>query len=236
MMNESQQYRIENEKRLLKQHGKMMAIGEKLLVGRYGRLAANDIMAQTVTAFEQLLPEIPYIGGKVNPMTDTLEQKATLLALYRVLKGRGRPVEEIGELLYRMGEAWVEQYPKFVRQLIGRFYMSGFQRRRSERQALRSQEGVYSADFVTEVVDGEGQDFEWGVNYLECGVVKYFAKEGAEELTPYMCQIDYLLFPAIGINLVRSGTIAQGCAHCDFRFKREGEPTSGWPPPFWESD
>jgi hypothetical protein len=37
-------------------------------------------------------------------MTDTLEQMATLLVIYRVLKGRGRPVEEIGELLYRMGK------------------------------------------------------------------------------------------------------------------------------------
>jgi hypothetical protein len=37
-------------------------------------------------------------------MTDTLEQMATLLVIYRVLKRRGRPVEEIGELLYRMGE------------------------------------------------------------------------------------------------------------------------------------
>ncbi len=155
---------------------------------------------------------------------------ANLLALYRVLKERGRPVEEIGELLYRMGEAWVEQFPMVMRRVIGRFYLSRFQRRRSERNAKRSQEREYAADFVTEVIDGEGQDFEWGLNYLECGVVKYFAQQNAEELSPYMCQIDYLLFPAIGINLVRSGTIAQGCTHCDFRFKRDGEPTPGWPP------
>ena len=235
-MNESQRYRTNNKKRLLKQHGKMMAVGEKLLIERYGRSTTIDIISKSDEAFQQLLPEIPYIGGKANPMTDTLEQMATLLALYRVLKKRGQPVEEIGELLYRMGEAWVEQYPKFMQQLIGRFYMSRFQRRRSQKNALRSQARVYAADFVTEVIDGDGQDFDWGVNYLECGVVKYFAKEDAEELTPYMCQIDYLLFPAIGINLVRSGTIAQGCTHCDFRFKREGQSTPGWPPPFWENE
>ncbi len=231
-MNEANKYRTDNEKRLRKQHKKMMAVGKELFVERYGRTITNDIIEQSHIEFERLLPEIPYIGGKDNPMTDTLEQMATLLALYRVLRGRERPLEEIGELMYRMGEAWVEQYPKFLRQLIGRFYMSRFQRRRSQRHALRSQEREYTADFVTKIIDGDGQDFEWGVNYLECGVVKYFAQQGAEELTPYMCQIDYLLFPAIGINLVRTGTIAQGCTHCDFRFKREGQPTPGWPPPF----
>jgi hypothetical protein len=150
------------------------------------------------------------------------------------LKGRERPVEEIGELVYRMGEAWIDQYPEFVRRFVGRFYMSRFQRRRSEKNALISQQRQYAGNFVTEVVDGEGEDFEWGINYLECGVVKYFAQEGAEELTPYMCQIDYLFFPGMGINLQRQGTIAHGCTHCDFRFKREGESKPGWPPSFWE--
>jgi hypothetical protein len=37
-----------------------------------------------------------------------------------------------------------------------------------------------------------------------------------------MCRIDFLMFPALGITLKRSGTGAQGCDHCDFRFKWGG--------------
>jgi hypothetical protein len=37
-----------------------------------------------------------------------------------------------------------------------------------------------------------------------------------------MCRIDFLMFPALGITLKRSGTRAQGCDHCDFRFKWGG--------------
>lgn len=37
-----------------------------------------------------------------------------------------------------------------------------------------------------------------------------------------MCELDYLMFPALGIELKRTGTIAQGCTHCDFRFAKKG--------------
>jgi hypothetical protein len=39
------QHSAENEKRLLKQHRKMMALGDKLLVTRYGRSAKDEITA-----------------------------------------------------------------------------------------------------------------------------------------------------------------------------------------------
>ena len=52
--------------------------------------------------------------------------------------------------------------------------------------------------------------------------VKFFNDRGASELTPYMCRLDFLMFPAPGITLQRSGTRAQGCSHCDFRFKWGG--------------
>jgi hypothetical protein len=207
MTSVAENYRFEQEGRLLRQHKKMVGLGESLLVERYGRSAADEIIAQSLVEFKQILPEIPYIGGKANSMTETIEQMGTILAIYRTLKGRERPVEEIGELVYRMSEAWIDQYPEFVRRFVGRFYMSRFQRRRSEKNALISQHRQYAGNFVTEVVDGEGEDFEWGINYLECGVVKYFAQEGAEELTPYMCQIDYLFFAGLGSNLQRQRTI-----------------------------
>jgi hypothetical protein len=52
--------------------------------------------------------------------------------------------------------------------------------------------------------------------------VKFFHEQGADEFTPYMCFIDFLMFPAMGIALEREGTIAQGCGRCDFRFRETG--------------
>jgi hypothetical protein len=198
----------------------MMAMGRPLIATRYGEALADTAVAESISEFEQIIPEIPYIGGKANSMTDTLVQIASMLALYRVLKRHGKSVEEIGDLAAEMTQAWIERFPRFARYLVGRFYMSGLNKRQLAEKTAVSQQRQYPGDFVRELVEGDGETFEWGVNYLECGVVKFFAEQNATEFTPQMCRLDYLLFPAIGIELQRSGTIAQGCTQCDFRFRR----------------
>lgn len=85
--------------------------------------------------------------------------------------------------------------------------------------ARTSQKSPYPADFEYEVIDGEGQAFDWGINYRRCGIVHYFRAQCADELSPHMCWLDNVMYPAIGIGLVRTGTLAQGCSHCDFRFR-----------------
>lgn len=215
-------YYLAQKGKLLKEYNKMMELARPYLTERYGAEMADTAVAESILEFEQLIPEIPYIGGKANSMTDTLVQMATLLALYRVLKRHGKPVAEIGELAHRMAQAWVDQYPLFVRRLVGRYYFSTFNRRQLAQKAETLRQQQYPGDFVREVVLGGPDDhFAWGVNYLECGVVKFFAAQDAAEFSPFMCEIDYLLFPALGIDLQRTGTIAQGCSHCDFRFTKK---------------
>ena len=70
-----------------------------------------------------------------------------------------------------------------------------------------------------EVVEGDGRDFVFGVDYTECGVVKYLAREGAPELAPYLCWIDYPQFAAMHLRLDRTETLAQGGQRCDFRIE-----------------
>lgn len=206
-----------NRSALLKKHTQMLTLGLKILSARYGAEVAQKFVTETKVEFEQLIPEIPYIGGKDNSMTDTLEQMTTLLALYRVMNKAGKPVAEIGEVVHAMGQAWVDQYPRFVQKLIGRLLMSRWWRARARQKAALSQQRRYPGDFVTEVVEGNGE-YEWGINYVECGVVKFFQAQDADEFTPYMCVIDFLLYPSARINLHRQGTLATGCAQCDFRF------------------
>ncbi|MCL4263237.1 MAG: L-2-amino-thiazoline-4-carboxylic acid hydrolase [Anaerolineae bacterium] len=215
-------YYLAQKGNLLKGHKKMMRLARPYLTEHYGAELADTAVAESIVEFEQLIPDIPYIGGQENSMTDALVQMAGLLALYRVLKRHGKPVAEIGELAQQMAQAWVDQFPQFLRRLIGRYYFSTFNRRRLAQKAEALRQQQYPGDFVREVVVGTpDDDFAWGVNYLECGVVKFFAAQDAAEFSPFMCEIDYLLFPALGIELQRTGAIAQGCSHCDFRFTKK---------------
>jgi hypothetical protein len=88
-------------------------------------------------------------------------------------------------------------------------------------------------------IEGDGQDFTYGVDVTECAISKYLTAQGAQQLTPYLCLADYVTSEASGRGLVRSSTLAEGCASCDFRYKR-GRATylaplrDGWPPKFVE--
>ena len=204
----------------MKNHRKMMSIGLPIMQEKYGKQLAETAVSQSSTEFAKLIPQIPYIGGTANSMTDTIVQMTSLLALYRVLKQYEKPVDEIGDLFYEMAQAQVTRFPKWLRHLIGKFYLSRWNLRRMGKKAAVSQQRQYPGDFVIELIPTNEPQSGWGINYLECGIVKFFAQQGAAELTPHMCRIDYLLFPAMGIQLKRTGTIAQGCTHCDFRFER----------------
>jgi hypothetical protein len=201
------------------------------MAARYEADFVATITRESLAEFEKLLPQLPYIGGDQNPLTGNLVFSASALAFYRVMKRRGRTIEEVAELLYRIMEAWIRRYPRFIRRLMGIYYLSKLNQRLSRRRVPLSQERRYVGDWVFEHVEGDGEPFEWGRDYVECGIVKFLHSQGADELTPYLCLTDYALFGALGIRLERTMTLAEGHEKCDFRFKK-GESPSGWPPPW----
>jgi hypothetical protein len=53
-----------------------------------------------------------------------------------------------------------------------------------------------------------------------CPLANYFKDQGVPELTRHAaCNMDYRMAREYGVDLVRSQTIADGAAHCDFRWK-----------------
>jgi hypothetical protein len=113
---------------------------------------------------------------------------------------------------------------------MGWYYLSRLSQRQSRKRSALSQQRRYPADWVRVHVDGDGQTFEWGVDYLECGIVKFLHSQEADELAPYLCLLDYALLGALGIKLIRTQTLANGDERCDFRFAGRGKPPSEWPP------
>jgi hypothetical protein len=107
-------------------------------------------------------------------------------------------------------------------------------RARAEKQARWTQERRYAADWLIEIVDGDGEDFDWGIDITECGLVKYLDAQGAGELTPYLCDLDYVMAQAADVGLRRTKTLAWGCDGCDFRWEIPGTTTASWPPAFGE--
>jgi len=89
------------------------------------------------------------------------------------------------------------------------------------RRAQQKQK-VRFGDFEVEYLIGKGDEFDFGVNYLQCGNYTFVKRQGGEEFAPYVCMSDIALSDARGWDLIRTETLADGCPHCNFRLKEGG--------------
>jgi hypothetical protein len=92
-----------------------------------------------------------------------------------------------------------------------------------KKREVRSQQRRYPGDFVLNYVEGDGREFDYGVDYIECANCKFLRAENAFELAPYACATDKPISELMGWGLTRTMTIAEGFSKCDFRFKKGGE-------------
>lgn len=215
---------LENKPRIMRQVRGALRHYRTQFVEAYGKAEGEAIASESMQRFEALLADLPYIGGDENSNTRSLYMTAAWLAIYRSLQARGASVEEAARLIYLGTASYFGSFPiRWLMRPQGRRLFSRKFLDQRRRAAVNSQQRRYPDDWVFEVVEGNGQGFAFGVDYTECGVVKYLAREGAPELAPYLCWIDYPSFAAMSLRLDRTETLAQGGQRCDFRMSR-GKP------------
>lgn len=207
---------------------------QSLLVARYGEETAAVMRQEMREEYRRLIPGVPHIGRDGTPDRRFLHLAASALAVYRVVLRHGGDLEDAGRLLYEGRRAFWQRLPAMLRPVLRWYIFSGLRRRNLERAARNSQARKYPADSVFAMVSGDGQPFDYGRDYTECGAVKYLHTQGADELTPYLCEWDYIGMEALGIQFQRTQTLAFGCERCDFRMTKSGTTYAPWPPEFVE--
>jgi hypothetical protein len=200
-------------------------ISRPVIARRSGEALTATLAAQARREYELLIPQLPYIGGQRNPLTPILIAAAMFLALYKPLRAEGAPVEEIGDVVYEAVEGFYRSLPRGLMRLAGRLQSGSGARRKAREMADESQQRQYVGDWVYRIVDDDA--YEWGVDYVECGIWKFFGQQGAEEFVPHLCRLDFLASEWFDWGLVRTTTLAGGGECCDFRFKRRREAEKG---------
>lgn len=197
------------------------------IVVQYGEDFAHTLIERSREEFEALLPHIPYIGGDENHLTDSLVGSARYLAFYKAMKKYNRTAEETGKVLYDAALAQTDDSPIAIppSEMLTTEQLMERRRRRAE----RSEERRYSEDYVYKFVIGDGEDFDYGYDFLECAAQKFYHAQGANEFTPFYCFLDY---PKSTMGLSRTMTLAEGHAKCNHRFTESRKSKIGWPPPF----
>jgi len=213
-------YYSSHKEKLLKDFDRTAALMEASLVARYGKEFTSTLQRESRQEYEKLIPDIPYIkGSRARLLNSFLLITAQELAVYKAMKKHGKPPGEAWELCHEALRFRLAEIPQWKRSLLRRFMFSRLVRKIVRKRA-REQEKVRFGDFEVEYVISEGDEFDFGVNYLQCGNYAFVKTHGGEEFAPYVCMSDIALSEAMGWGLTRTQTLADGCPHCDFRFKK----------------
>lgn len=216
-------YRAHQDK-LLKDFDRTSGLIKPSLIVRYGKGFSSTLEREARHEYQQLIPEIPYIkGGRARLLNRFLLITAQELAVYKAMKKYSKTPAEAWELCHEALRLRLADFSPWKRWLLRHFMFSQLVRKIIARRA-RQQQKVQFGDFEVEYLIGEEDEFNFGVNYLQCGNLSFVKKQGGEVFAPYICMSDIALSEAMGWGLIRTQTLADGCTHCDFRFK-EGAAT-----------
>jgi hypothetical protein len=219
----SENYYLSQKKSLMRSFEHVSKWVKTPLVNRYGKELSQALLKHARENYETLIPDIPFIGGKRNRWTSDLLESVQILALYQAMQVYEIPPGEIAEVLSEGMQIRLAQYPCFLLRLMGRWQFSKLFLRMLERQAAETHKHQYPDNFVAEVVNGDGKDFDWGIDFTECAIQKLYKAQNALEFLPYVCRLDYLTSAAFGIGLVRTKTLANSDERCNPRLKQGRE-------------
>jgi hypothetical protein len=223
------EYYIKRKPELLEQLEKDVKCWSPSVFSRYGEIQGYKILLEARQEFEKLIPQIPYIGGDENAFTKNLVDSARYLALYKAMKKFDKTAEEVGEIIY---DGYLKKaserkpIPPSQRQTLGKLLA------RSKKGAAMSQEKRYPGDYVYTFIAGNGKNFDHGLDFTECASHKFYHVQGADELLPYYCYLDFVAAKVRGFGFTRTMTLYEGHGRCNHRFKASGKTKAGWPPPF----
>jgi hypothetical protein len=210
------------KKQLLEAFDKSVSRNKSVLITRFGSDNASSLISESRHEYEALIPQIPFIGHK-SPFLIFLIPASRYLAVYRVLQSKGLTIEKAGQLIYLMNEAECKAIPSILRCIIRYLWFSPLFIWRIKRRAKESQAREHSGGYVLTFIEGDGQTFDWGLDYTECAGCKFLIQQGVPELAPLMCSFDKAVSETLGWGLTRTITIADGGRKCDFRFKKGGK-------------
>ncbi|MBW1785357.1 MAG: L-2-amino-thiazoline-4-carboxylic acid hydrolase [Deltaproteobacteria bacterium] len=224
----SENYYLKNQERFVREFNHDYRDAQNMLEALTDLQQAADIRRQAVEEFIKLLPDMPYIGGDRNPMTRWIVVAAHYIAFYRPMKAAGLSAEQCGRMMYdlyvqKLSEKSDEQWQKEGTYQTGPEYIDLM-----KRWAESSKNYKHLPGWVVRYVEGDGEEFDYGIDYHQCGCLLYFQSQGVEELAPYLCLGDFPEHKRLGTGLVRTRTLAMGDGVCNFRFKKGRDITQDW--------
>jgi hypothetical protein len=194
-------------------------------ISRYYPAGRERVISETEDNYGEISKGTRFAATSRNPVDRRLDFCAYFLALIKTLDKRGESYDHIREVCLEIVLEYVKPRNKLhalakripamlVGSWIARPILRMFGRKISHN---KSKEG-FIANLITDKDETYGLGY--GIDIIECGICKLFAKHNFSKYAPPLCEVDEVTSQLAGLRLIRSGTIANGAEKCDFRFKR----------------
>lgn len=188
---------------------------------KLGAEEAEALRREARAGYAEIIPRVPRTATLRGRIFDRfLRITAQEVALYQALKARGGTPAEAWEICHEAIRLRMREVPEWKRRFSRRLMFSGLTKAIVKRREQKG-ERLRFGNFEVRYLSGDGREFDFGVDYVSCGNLQLVRELGADEFAPYVCMSDIALGDALGWGLIRTQTLADGCSHCDFRFKKD---------------
>lgn len=185
--------------------------------------------ADTERVYKHVSTDIRFSSTSPNPLDRRLDFTAYFLAFIQVLEKKGEPFSRIRSLCLEVVGEYVRpknQWQKWLKRLPARLVTNPLARGLIKIMGRKVSRKGHPDGFLAKVFTDKEETYGlgYGFDILECGICILFRKHGAGQYVPILCEVDKITSGLAGLQLIRSGTIANGAEKCDFRFKKAEKP------------
>lgn len=184
-----------------------------------------DILSQLNCHYNDIAQDTKFALTSKNPIDKRLEFSSYFLALIKTLDQRGERFEIIRKISLEIVTSYVQPKnkvqaylkrltPALITTWLGKFLVKSL----SNKVRVNQHPDGFVARIITDRKETFG--FGYGIDILECGICKLFRKHNYQKYALILCEIDEITSGLAGLQLIRTGTIANGAIKCDFRFKK----------------
>jgi hypothetical protein len=185
----------------------------------------SNIIADTENHYNIISVDTAFAKTSKNPVDRRLDFCSYFLAFIKTLDDKGETFENIRKICLQITIEYVQPksktqeffkrlLPKLTNTWFGQILIKAFHKRVS----VNSNPDGFIANIITDKQETFGLGY--GIDIIECGICKLFKKHNYTKYASILCEVDEITSGLAGLQLIRTGTIANGATKCDFRFKR----------------
>lgn len=184
----------------------------------------EKIISDTENHYKTISADTTFAKTSKNPIDKRLDFSAYFLALIKTLDEKAETFETIRKICLQITTEFVQPksktqeffkrlLPRMTTTWVGQILIKAFHKRVS----VNSNAGGFVANIITDKQETFGLGY--GIDIIECGICKLFKKHNYSKYASILCEVDEITSGLAGLQLIRTGTIANGAKKCDFRFK-----------------